>query len=126
MKNESLLSGEKSINRTYRNWSVQGVFAGIRFLQILTWILVVLNGLVIYGIFFYSQGLIGYRQKQLQVKEAQERNEALKAENHHLFVKIKNAKTDTRAQERLVREQLGWVKDNEIVIEFLPKNGKIP
>lgn len=99
---------------------------GVHFVYYLVAGLLFLNLLALYGVFFFPKGIMGYRQKREQVEELQERNEKLRLKNHNLFLKIEKAKNDPRGQERLVREHLGWVKENEIVIHFLPQKKENP
>jgi len=50
----------------------------------------------------------------------------LKKKNRRLYSKIQSLKKDVHAQERLVRQQLGWVKENELVLEFVTPSTKHP
>ena len=51
--------------------------------------------------------------------ELTEKATRIKRENHKLFKKIQAFKADATAQERFVRQQLGWVRENELMVEFI-------
>lgn len=86
--------------------------------RLLVFILLFLNGLLLYAICFSSHGLPGYRKQNEQVRELEERIVRLKEDNQSFFDKIQALKNDPRAQEKLVRQELGWVRDNEVILEF--------
>ncbi len=92
---------------------------GLHVVRFLVVLFVALNVLLLYGIFFSSQGILGYRQQTAQVAELEKKIAELKRKNHKLFNKIQSFKKDPQAQERLVRQQLGWAKENELMIEFV-------
>jgi cell division protein FtsB len=99
---------------------------GFYFVYVAIIILLALNLLVVYGIFSLPNGIMGYTQKRLQVKELEARNRKLNIDIHDLFKKIEKAKSDGLAQERLVREHLGWVKKDEIVVNFVENSQEAP
>ena len=102
---------------------------GVHVLRCLVVILAALNVLLLYVIFSSSQGLYGLHVQREQVKELENKFRTLEKENRRLFNKIQSLKQDSRAQERIVRQQLGWVRDNEIMIEYAnpnPRNGVQP
>ncbi len=80
--------------------------------------LVVLNALLVYCILFSNQGIPGFRQQKSQVEEVERKIHKLKEENQRIFQHIQSFKQNTQAQERFVRQQLGWAKENELVFEF--------
>jgi len=80
--------------------------------------LVVLNALLVYCILFSNQGIPGFRQQKSQVEEVERKIHKLKEENQRIFQHIQGFKQNTQAQERFVRQQLGWAKENELVFEF--------
>ncbi len=67
---------------------------------------------------FLVPGNPGYRQQREQMKELEAKILNLKRENQSLFDKIVSFKNDPLAQERQVRQELGWVREGEIMIEF--------
>lgn len=93
-------------------------FRGIPLILGVTALLLALNVAVFYGIFFSSLGIPGYRRQRQQVEALAAKAHALRKENHRLFSKIQGLKNDPLAQEKLVRQQLGWTRENELVIEF--------
>jgi cell division protein FtsB len=115
---------EKSFTGRKRQNVVTGKFwpSGIQIVQALAAVLVLLNALLLYGIFLSPNGIRGYQQQSLHVEELQSKVQKLKRENNRMFRKIQGFKNNPQALERLVREQLGWVKENEIVVEFIPSN----
>ncbi|MFZ2448281.1 MAG: septum formation initiator family protein [Syntrophobacteraceae bacterium] len=98
---------------------------GVYIVRLLVCCLLGLNALLLYAIFFSTNGLPGYSKQNDQVKELEERILKLKQENQKLFEKIEAFKKDPALQEKLVRQELGWVKENEIIIEF-PENKRNP
>ncbi len=101
---------------------IKSQFKGVQVLRLLVVVLLTMNLILLYAIFFSSQGISGYRRHDEQVKELEAKSLKLKKENQRLFDKIVSFKNDPQAQERLVRQELGWVRDNEIMIEFGPPN----
>jgi cell division protein FtsB len=97
---------------------------GVYVLQALALLLLALNCVLIYAIMFSSKGVLGYSQQCQQVEELDAKVMKLREENHKLFRKIQGFKSDARAQERLIREKLGWVREDELVIEFVPLRDK--
>ena len=94
-------------------FSVRGVYI----VRLLVGILLGLNIVFILTILFSSSGLHGYRKQGRQVKELEEKVLKLKIENQKLFETIQSLKTSSKAQEKLVRQELGWVRENEIILE---------
>lgn len=89
--------------------------------------LLVLNALLVYCILFSNQGIPGFRQQKGQVDEVERKITRLREENQRLFEHIQSFKQNTHAQERFVRQQLGWAKENELVFEFTqPRRGAAP
>lgn len=89
--------------------------------------LLVLNALLVYCILFSNQGIPGFRQQKSQVDEVERKITKLKEENQTLFEHIQGFKQNTHAQERFVRQQLGWAKENELVFEFTqPRRSATP
>ena len=92
---------------------------GTTILQCLVFLLLALDILLFYGIFLSPQGILGYHEQSNQVEELQEKILKLREDNHKVFHRIQGFKNDPKAQERRVREQLGWVRENELMIEFV-------
>jgi len=108
-----------------RSQGPRTIIKGVYVLQALALVLLALNGVLMYAILFSSKGVLGYHQQCLHVEELDAKVRKLKGENSKLFRKIQGFKSDARAQERLIREKLGWVRDNELVIEFVPTKDKL-
>ncbi len=98
-------------------FSVKGVYIA----RLLVGILLGLNIVFILTILFSSSGLPGYRKQDQQVKELEQKVLKLKIENQKLFEMIQSLKASPKAQEKLVRQELGWVRDNEIILQS-PEN----
>jgi cell division protein FtsB len=94
---------------------------GISPLFLLVGVLLLLNALLFQSIFFSSQGILGFRRQCAQVEELEAKILNLKEENQKLFRKIQAFKNSPRAQEKMVREELGWLRENELLIEFQKK-----
>ena len=94
---------------------------GVSVARLLVCLLLSLNVILIYTILFSSHGLPGYKKQNRQVKELEEKVLKLKTENQKLFEMVQTLKTNPKAQEKLVRHELGWVRENEIVIESADK-----
>ncbi len=90
---------------------------GVSVARLLVGLLLALNLVLVYSIFFSSNGLPGYRKQNRQVKELEGKVLQLKVENQKLFEMIQALKTSPRVQEKLVRQELGWVHENEIILE---------
>ena len=93
---------------------------GITILRILCTILIIFNLWLVYGIFSTSRGIANYRRHRQQVAELEQKVRSVQHENRKLFRQIENFKNDPKVQERVVRQQLGWASEDELVIEFLP------
>jgi|GEM_PF-1154966 cell division protein FtsB len=96
-------------------------FRSIHFLPVLVGVLVLLNVLLFQRILFSSQGIPGFRNQCALVEELETKVRHLKEDNQRLFNKIQAFKNSPRAQEKMVREGLGWVRENELLIEFQQK-----
>jgi cell division protein FtsB len=88
--------------------------------------LLLLNFLLFQSLFFSSQGILGFRKQSAQVEELEAKIKTLKEENQKLFRKIQAFKNSPRAQEKMVREELGWIRENELLIEFQKRESKPP
>jgi cell division protein FtsB len=102
-----------------RELKIKGVYV----VRLLVGFLLVLNLLLLYAIGFSSHGLAGYKKQNEQVRELEEKIVKLKQNNQKLFEMIQALKTNPKAQERLVRQELGWVRENEMILEFPEKEG---
>ncbi|MEM5786454.1 MAG: septum formation initiator family protein [Syntrophobacteraceae bacterium] len=106
-------------NNNQENKSDKGTWIkGVHIVRLLVCSLLGLNALLLYAIFFSSNGLQGYRNQDEQVRVLEEKILKLQQQNHRLFEAIQAFKSDPRSQEKLVRQELGWVRENEVILEF--------
>lgn len=91
---------------------------GRRLLKVLVSLLVALNLGLLYAVIFSARGVRGYRAQHAEVQRLAEARTRLALENRRLIKKIRNFKENPGAQERLVKQELGWVREDEIIIEF--------
>lgn len=91
---------------------------GINVFWILIVVMLALNLILLHRIFFSAQGIAGFQNQNQQVREMENRIRQLREENQNLYNKIQALKTNPQSQERLVREELGWVRQNELIVEF--------
>ena len=97
---------------------------GVHVARFLAASLLALNIILVMSILFSPNGLPGYRKQNQQVRELEGKVLELKADNQKLFDKIKSLKTSPKAQEKLVRQELGWSRENEIILEFADKENE--
>ena len=113
-RNEPRPDGKQRSNRKGRlkpSW-------GAPLLKCLVAVLVALNVLLFYGILASSRGVRAYRLQQAEVVRLAAITQRLAQDNQRLVNRIRHLKADSGAQERLVKQELGWVRDDEIIIEF--------
>jgi cell division protein FtsB len=65
-----------------------------------------------------ARGLRRIRKLEQDVRQRQEKSAALEAENVQLRREIRALEGDPKALERAAREELGLVKDGEVVFTF--------
>lgn len=97
---------------------------GIYIVRLLVGFFLTLNIVLIITILFSSSGLPGYRIQNQQVNQLEKNVLKLRTQNQKLFEMIQSLKTSPKARERLVRRQLGWVHENEIVLQFPNKENE--
>ena len=81
------------------------------------------TSLVVHTIFF-SEGWDKRAELQREVEERQSSNEALKAEAEQLRSDIKAIREQPEVQERIVRDELGYLRNGEIILELNNPNRK--
>ena len=89
----------------------------------LTLIAIASTSLVIHTIFF-SEGWDKRSELQQEVAERQHNNEALKVEADQLRSDIKAIREQPEVQERIVRDELGYLRNGEIILELEQQNRK--
>lgn len=116
----------RSIRQTFRFRLPDLELPGTSILQALCVILVVLNLLMFYAIFLSDRGLPGYRQQNRQVEELTAKVQALRLQNKRSFNRIQALKNDPKTLEKIVRQELGWARENELIFEFVPPGKNNP
>jgi len=66
------------------------------------------------------RGLSQWRGLHHEHQELVRKNQALEQENRLVFQEITRLRTDPKATEHLAREELGLVRDDELIIYFAP------
>jgi cell division protein FtsB len=114
------LGGIRSMRESLRFRLPSMELPGTSILQALSVIMFVLNLLMFYAIFYSDRGLPGYQLQGHQVSDLTGKVHALKQQNKRNFNRIQALKNDPRALEKIVRHELGWTRENELVFEFVP------
>ncbi len=119
------MKGRPIQNNRYQEsgWKPKFTIRGIYIVRCLAAFLLVLNIALLYTIFFSPSGIPGYNKQNEQVRELEEKILRLRAENQRLFEMVQALKSSPEMQEKLVRQELGWVRENEIVLD-IPENDK--
>jgi len=86
--------------------------------RLLVWLLIGANVLLLLGILASPRGIQGFLRNRAEVAELESKLQRLSASNREQFEKIQRIKEDPRTQEQLIKNQLGWTRANETVIEF--------
>lgn len=84
---------------------------------LILWPLVVLTSVLL--IIWSPNGLLHLRQLHLEHQELTSRNIVLEKENHQLYQQISRLRNDPVAIERLARQELGLVKEGELIFQFV-------
>lgn len=90
----------------------------IPLLKCLVLFLLVLNLCLVSAIFVSPRGVRGYRAQQAEVLRLAALTKRLAQDNQRLVSRIRHLKSDQVAQERMVKQELGWVHEDEIIVEF--------
>ena len=69
-------------------------------------------------IIWSPNGLLHLRQLHVEYQELTSRNLALEKQNHQLYQEISLLADNPIVIERLARQELGLVKENELVFQF--------
>ena len=73
---------------------------------------------ILVGTIFDPKGLRRYGRLRREVEELSSRNAALAVENAKLALEVDALQHDRRFQERAVREELGFVRPGQILLEL--------
>jgi cell division protein FtsB len=85
--------------------------------HLVLWLLLVLGSVLL--IIWSPNGLLHLRQLHLEHQELIQKNHILEMENHLLYEKIGQLRNDPAAIEHLARQELGLVKDGELIFQFV-------
>ena len=83
----------------------------------LIWPFLLLASLLL--IIWSPNGLLHLRQLHVEHQELLEKNHILERENHNLYEEISRLQDDPSAIESLARQELGLVKDGELIFQFV-------
>lgn len=67
---------------------------------------------------FEEQGLPRYQRLKAELAEVQERNAEISSEVHDLRERVDSLRSDPETIERVARDELGMVRDDEFVFQF--------
>lgn len=70
-------------------------------------------------IIWSPNGLLHLRQLHVEHQELLEKNHILERENHQLYEEISRLQDDPAAIESLARQELGLVKEGELIFQFV-------
>lgn len=93
-------------------------------MRLITLALAALLLLIQYPLWLGKGGWLRVHDLESQVASAQEKAAALKARNAKLESEVTDLKSGTGAVEERARYELGMIKQNEIFVQVLGKNGK--
>jgi len=82
------------------------------------WVVVVLVSLTALGVFLSGGGLNRYRSLTQGALALRQKNQELVLENAKLRAEIEALKTDARVVERALREELGYIRADEMIFSF--------
>jgi len=85
---------------------------------LLLWPLLLLTSVLL--IIWSPNGLLHLRQLNLEYQDLSQKNLFLEKENHRLYQEINRFRDDPTAIEHLARQELGLVKEGELIFQFVP------
>jgi cell division protein FtsB len=83
----------------------------------LIWPFLVLASVLV--IIWSPNGLLHLRQLQVENQELLQKNHILEKENEHLYEEISRLQKDPDAIESLARQELGLVREGELIFHFV-------
>jgi cell division protein FtsB len=83
----------------------------------LIWPFLLLASLLL--IIWSPNGVLHLRQLQVEHQELLKKNNSLEKKNQHLYEEISRLQDDPAAIESLARQELGLVKDGELIFHFV-------
>jgi cell division protein FtsB len=78
------------------------------------WPAILLTVMVICGVTLY-RGFTNFNKVQDELAQVRQTNQRLDAENRALYRKVQRLRSDTKAQERAARQEMGLVRADELV-----------
>lgn len=75
---------------------------------------------------FGPNGVPRHRRLRAQIESQRQENRRLSRQLVHLRAEFEAYTSDPRARERAVREELGWVRPDEVVVEVPALSRAIP
>jgi len=84
----------------------------------LLWVVVVLVFLTALGVLLSGGGLSRYRSLSQGALSLRQKNQELVSENAQLRAEIDALKADSKVVERALREELGYIRADEIIFSF--------
>lgn len=85
--------------------------------HLVLWPLMILVSILL--IIWSPNGLLQLRQLHLEHQELIQKNHTLERENHLLYEEIAQLRNDPSAIEHLARQELGLVKEGELIFQFV-------
>ena len=93
--------------------------------QIALFLIAIASSSLVVHTLFFSEGWDKRTELQLELEERHQANQALEEEVRQLRSDIKAIREQPEVQERIVRDELGYLRDGEVVIELNQKNRQI-
>lgn len=90
----------------------------MRFYSMLRFVIVVATITLLAMGVFARRGWVDWQRMVRQDEQLLQKLESTRVEKAHWETRLKGLKSNKRAQERVVRQILGFVKKDEVVIEF--------
>ena len=78
------------------------------------WPAILLTVIVICGVTLY-RGFTNFNKVQDELAQVRQTNQRLDSENRALYRKVQRLRSDAKAQERTVRQEMGLVRANELI-----------
>lgn len=78
------------------------------------WSAILLTVIVVCGVTLY-RGFTNFNKVQGELAQIRQTNQRLDAENRALYRKVQRLRSDAKAQERAVRQEMGLVRADELV-----------
>ncbi len=93
--------------------------------QIALFLIAIASSSLMVHTLFFSEGWDKRSELKQELKDRHQANQVLEQEVEQLRSDIKAIREQPEVQERIVRDELGYLRDGEVVIELNQKNRKI-